>query len=294
MNVQRCVWLALCSLTLANAHASDTYRHSTTLSVQADENDNQQWLGSVTLALGEHAWVQGALGTSEFAAGAARDTKTAGVAFGAGSRTVSTAIEFSQRKGDGRFEQQNWAATFDWRGARGGLGADVFLRSATGESQATESGGAFGSPATTTVRESVDGKGIGLHGDFYVTAHASIFAGAMRYRYDFDVDAAAPASTTPLSTLLGTRDQLAAVWREQAFIEQSYRLGGSYRFQNAVVTAQYFRDYAATTGEKLDTVQLQAGLPVAGHWLIAPMIGYSSSENAEQVTYGGLAMSFRW
>ena len=204
-------------------------------------------------------------------------------------------IEFSQRTDDDRFRQQNWTAALDWRGVRGGLGADAFVRSATAERTVTQPGGAFGSPAATTVRESADGSGFGFHGDLDVTARAKIFAGAMRYLYDFNAESTAPTSTMPLTGLFGTGNQLAGVWRDQAFIDRSYRIGGSYQFRaTTAVSAQYLRDHVAKTGKRLDSVQLQAEFWIGRHWLIVPMLGRSSGQDSEPITYGGLGVGFNW
>lgn len=295
MTLERSACLAFACLMVSAAHAEDAKRHSATLSVQGDENDNRQWLGRLALPLGEHAWVQGSLGRTELAATGARNSDTVGVALGVGGQAVNAAVEFVQRKGDAGFKQQDWAAALNWRGESGGLGADVFLRSASDEwTTTTQSGGVFGRPVTTTVRESVDSRGFGLHGDFDVTPRVNVFAGAMRYRYDFDTDSNATGSSTPLSSLLGTNAVLSGVWRDQAYIDRSYRVGSSYRFDSAIVSAQYLRDRIANTDENLSTVQLGAQFPIAEHWLLSPTIGRTSGGNLGAAAYGGLSLSFNW
>ena len=88
MKIRAFGWCALFSVMLSTAHAADGNRYSTTLSVHGDENDNREWLGSVTLALGDHAWAQGSIGHGEFAAG---EMKIAGIGFGVGGRALRTA-----------------------------------------------------------------------------------------------------------------------------------------------------------------------------------------------------------
>lgn len=220
--------------------------------------------------------------------------KIVGAALGAGGQTMSAAVEFVQRKDDARYEQQSWAGTLDWRGARGGLGADLVLRSANGESTTTQPGSAFVPAVTTRIKESADGKGYGLHGHFALTQQFTVFAGAMRYEYDFDVRSTTTSTSTPLSSLLGTNSVLSGAWRDQAFVDSSYRVGGTYRMQAAAVSAQYFRDRAANTDATLNTVQLQAEFPIAGHWLLSPTLGYSDGGEAGNVGYGGMSLSFYW
>ena len=295
MNLERCGWPALACLLFSTAHADSTHRHSATLSVHADDNDNRQWLGKLALPLGDRAWMQASLGRTELATAPAGNIKTVGAAVGIGGETLDAAVEFVQRTGDARFEQQDWTAALNWHGARGGLGADVFLRSASDEFKTTTgSSSVFAPPVTTTVRESVDARGFGLHGDFDLTARASVFAGAMRYRYDFDVDSTATGTGTPLSSLLGTSTPISGAWRDQAFIDRSYRVGTRYRFQGAAVNAQYFHDRTADTAEALSTAQLQAEFLLAKHWLISPTIGYSSGGSSGQTGYGGLSVSVIW
>jgi len=294
MNTERCRWLALACLMLSTAHADDANKHSATLSVLADENDNRQWLGAFALPLGESAWAQASVGKSELTAAGATDMRIVGAAFGTAGRTIHTAVEFVQRKDDARFEQQSWTATLDWRGARGGLGADVHLRSADGESTTTQPGGVFAAPVTTTIEESVRGRGFGLHGDFALTPRVHVFAAAMHYRYDFDVETTTSAASTPLASLLGPNTVLSGAWRDQAFVDRSYRIGGSYRLQSAALSAQYFRDRIANSDEALNTVELQAELPIAEHWSLSPRVGYSQGGASGNVGYGGMSLKFSW
>jgi hypothetical protein len=295
VNPERCRWLTLACLMLSTAHAGDMNKPAATLSVQGDSNDNRQWLGKVAMPLGEHAWAQGSFGKSELARAGASDARIVGVAVGGGGEHISTAVEFVQRKGDAGFEQQNWAATLDWHGTRGSLGADVSLRSANAESTATQtSGGVFGSPVTTTVRESADGTGFGVHGDYVLTPQFIVSAGAMRYRYDFDVKSTTTASTTPLSSLLGNVAAVPGAWRDQAFVDRTYRVGGTYVLQRAAVSAQYFRDHVANSDVAFSTVQLQAEFPFAEHWLFSPTVGYSDGGEAGHVGYGGMSVRFSW
>jgi hypothetical protein len=295
VNPERCRWLALACLMLSTAHAGDMNEHSATLSVQGDQNDNRQWLGKVAVPLGERAWAQATIGQSKLASAGANDARIVGAAFGAGGQNISTAIEFVQRKGDAGFEQQSWAATLDWHGARGSLGADVSLRSAKGAATTMQTGGgAFGAPVTTTVREFAEGKGFGVHGNFAVTSRFILLAGAMRYRYDFDVESRTSTSNTPLSSLLGTTVAAPGAWRDQAFIDRTFRVGGTYLLQGAAMSAQYFRDHVAKSDETFGTVQLQAEFPVADHWLLSPTIGYSDGGDAGHVGYGGMSVRFNW
>lgn len=294
MNPERCRWLTLACLMLSTAHAGDMNKPSATLSVQGDSNDNRQWLGKLAVPLGESAWAQGSFGKSDLAAAGANDARIVGVAVGSGGANISTAVEFVQRKGDARFEQQSWAGTLDWHGTRGSVGADVSLRSGKAQSTTSQTGGVFGSPVTTTIRESADGTGFGVHGDYVLTPRFIVSAGAMRYRYDFDVKSTTTANTTSLSSLLGTTNATPGAWRDQAFVDRTYRVGGTYVLQRAAVSTQYFRDHVANSDVSFSTVQMQAEFPIAEHWLVSPTVGYSDGGRAGHVGYGGLSVRFDW
>lgn len=294
-NLERCGWSVLACVAVSVAHADGLDRHSATLSVLGDENDNRQWLGKVALPLGDHAWVQGSLGQTELATAPTGNTKIVGAAVGMGFQTFDAAIDFVQRRSDAGFEQQDWAAALDLHGARGSVGADLLVRSADGESKTmTGSGSVFAPPVTTTLKESVNGSGFGLHGAFALTPRTSLFAGAMRYHYEFSVESMSPGASTPLSSLLGTTATLSGVWRDQAFIDRSYRVGAKHRFQAAAVSAQYLHDRAANTGEVVGTVQLQVEWLLAEHWLISPSVGYSFGSVSTDTGYGGLSLSLLW
>lgn len=294
MNIERYSWPAFACLMCSTVHADDTNRHSATVSVYADENEARQWLGKLALPVGDHSWVQAIVGRTELATARAIGTSIVGAGFGVGGRTLSAGVEFVQRSGDGQFEQQDWSAALDWRSGRVGLGADLFVRSASSQSSTTQSGGVLAPPVNTTVRESVDARGFGLHGDFSLTSRARVFAGAMRYRHDFTAGPGATAGNTPLAFLLGSDAVLSGPWREQAFIDRSYRVGGGYRFQNAAASAQYLRDRTTGTSETLDTMQLQAQFPIFEHWLLSPTLGHSSSRSLGHAAFAGLSLGFNW
>jgi len=294
VNAERCRWLMLACLMLSTAHAGDFNKRSATLSVQGDGNDNRQWLGKVALPLGEHAWAQGSVGRSDLAAAGANDSKIVGATFGAGGKDISAAVEFVQRKGNARFEQQTWNATLDWHGIRGGLGADVSIRSANSMSATTtQTGGVFATPVTTTVRESADGKGFGAHGDLALTTRVIVSAGVMRYRYDFDVESST-GTNTPLGSLLGTNVATPGAWRDQAFVDRTYRVGATYLLQGAAMSAQYFRDRIANSDANFNTFELQAEIRVADHWALSPTVGYSQGGALGNVAFGGMSLRFDW
>jgi hypothetical protein len=275
VNPERCRWLTLACLMLSSAHAGDIDKYSATLSVQGDSNDNRQWLGKVAAPLGKYAWAQASLGKSDLAAAGASDASIVGAALGVGGKGISAAVELVQRKGDARFEQQSWTATLDWHGMRGNVGADISMRSADAPS--------------------MNGTGFGLHGDFALTSRVIVFAGAMRYQYDFDVSTTSTDDDSSLlSFLFGTDAATPGAWRDQAFVDRTYRIGGTYLLERAAVSAQYFRDHVATTDETFSTVQLQAELPIAGQWLLSPTFGYSKGAGSQHVVYGGMNLRFSW
>lgn len=291
---QHCL-LAFGCLILATANARGADTRAATLSVQGDELGNREWLGKLAGSLGEHAWVQGTLGRSDLATAGTGNRQLAGAAVGVSGHSLSASLEFAQRTGEARFKQQTWLAALDWHGARGGVGVDAFIRSTDAESTMTTlSDGPLSSPTTTTLKESADGKGFGIHGNLQLTARASVFAGLMHYRYDFGIRSDATGSASPLSSLLGLDAIPAGVWRDQAFIDRSYRIGGNYHLQRLSVGAQYFRDRGARSDATSSTWQLQAEVPVGEHWLLTPMLGYSSGAGSDAIGYGGVSLRLSW
>jgi hypothetical protein len=195
---------------------------------------------------------------------------------GTNRHSVMVGVQADGRAGEAGFEQNDWAAALNWHGSRGGVGADLFLRSAKEESQ------------------TVDSRGYGLHGDLALTPRFSVLAGAMRYEHDFSVTSTAPQTSTLLSSLFGSTAAATGVWRDQAFIDRSYRIGGIYHLQGAAVGAQYFSDRVANSDDSLSTVQLQAEFLIAQRWLVSPTIGYSYGSATEHAAYGGVSLGLAW
>lgn len=133
-----------------------------------------------------------------------------------------------------------------------------------------------------------------MHANLQLTARASVSAGVMRYRYDFAVRSDARGSATPLASLLGLNAIPVGVWRDEALIDRSYRIGGNYRLQRATLGAQYFRDRGTRSAATSSTWQLQAEVPLGEHWMLAPMLGYSSGAGFDAMGYGGVNLRLSW
>lgn len=284
--------LLACALSLAakNAGAAGEFRHTVSMSVLADANDNRQWLGKLVLPMGDHLWVQGHGGKTLLSA--APDIHIIGTAFGIQGSTFGAAVEFTRRKQDA-FELKDWHGVFDWRGARGGMGADVFQRAADGESTSTsQTNGLLGSSVTTTSRESADGKGWGLHGYFDVTERVRLSGGLVRYGYEFESTSVSNEGNALLPALVATATSV--VTRDQELIDRTYQAGVSYRVDGHAIAMQFLRDRVTRTGEMLNTYQLQAELDVGRHWSLLPLAGRSTSDRSGGVNFGGLGVTFKW
>lgn len=277
------------------AAAEDALRHSVALSVIADESDNRQWLGKMVLPLGDFISIQANAGQAKFD-GVPGNTGIVGGALGADGGNIGAALEFTRRK-NATFELKDWRAVVNWRGAGGGLGIDAALRAADGgqSESTTQTNGLLGSTLTTTTTfESADGRGFGLHGHLDVTEQVRLFAGFMRYSYDFERTSTTSGSGNALLPSVLGGVAVSGVTRDQALIDRSYQVGASYRLERHALSAQYLRDRVVQTGEILNTLQLQAEIAVGRQWAVTPLIGRSTSDRSGGVNFGGLGAAFRW
>jgi hypothetical protein len=284
-----CVAL-LATATSAVADEASPHPAYAALSISADDADNSSTVAEVGLPLGSHAWIHAGFGKSEAESEGPRDDEdldadAMSVGLGVGGRRFEFSTNYVQRK-DGAFKQDDWAFAFDWRGERGGLGADAFVRSAEAETTTSVRARRL-QPRTIRIVESLDATGFGVHGDVDVGENLNLFAAAMTYDYD-DVSSNHPY----LSRLLFLNGS--GVTRDQAFLEKFFGVGATYRFSSVSLTAQYLRDEALETGDITNTGELAVLILLGDHWSLTPSIGYSASDLDGGIAYGGLVVGYHW
>lgn len=285
---RHCTALLACMLLASAAHAQSDVAHPAYVAVGAavDGDDSSALDIEAGLPLGRHAWLYAGGGQEAAEDGSEElDATVWRAGIGVGGEHVEFTTTYVRRK-DGAFEQDDWAFALDWRGARGGIGADYFARSSQAETVASIQRRRL-TPLAVRVVESLDGEGYGAHGDFDVTEQFNVFASFMNYDY-VDVGSNHPF----LSRLLFLGGS--GVTRESAFLEQTFGVGVTYRFVSTSLTLQYLRDEALETRDVTDTGELALVVLVGTHWSITPSIGYSDSETDGGLVYGGLSAGYNW
>jgi hypothetical protein len=278
-----------CGLLTAAAHAqSDASAHSPYVAVSGtvDEDDSSSANFEFGLPMGRSAWLFAGGGQQESSSGG-EDLRSDVWRLGAGLGNERLELNASYvRRKDDSFKQGDWLLSLDWRGSRGGIGADCFVRHSDAETT-TSIGRRRLAPRSIRITESLDGEGIGAHGDIDVTENVNLFASAMFYDYE-DV-----ASNHPyLSRLLFLSGS--GVTREEAFLDRSFGIGATYRFASLSLTLQYLRDEAWQTEEKTDTGEVSMFVVFDDHWSLTPSLGYAKGDVGGGVVYGGIGIGYNW
>ena len=286
---QRITTLLSCALLAAATHAqSDVSTHSPYIAVNGtvDEDDNSSANFEFGLPIGRYAWLFAGGGQRESSSGSDDlSTDVWRLGGGLGNEHLELNASYVHRKDDS-FKQDDWLLSLDWRGSRGGMGADYFVRHSDAETTTSIRRRRL-APRSIRISESLDGEGFGAHGDIEVTEQVNVFASAMFYDYD-DV-----ASNHPyLSRLLYLSGS--GVTREEAFLDRSFGIGATYRFSSMSLTLQHWRDKAWQTEEVTDTTELSVLVLFGDHWSVAPSIGYSDGDIDGSVAFGVVTIGYNW
>lgn len=282
------------------------------LSVQRDDQHSQQALGTLSLTLGEHAWVQAGGGQSRIEqATSVRNPNIVMGGIGAASNAWQIAVNYTDRHADSAYRQHDWTASTDWHNAALGIGIgiDGANRHAHFDSTvpvATSQGGV----AYLPVSHNINGNGLGAHLRFNISERVSLFAAGMKYHYTDTTQQSGTvtvvgSSGSNLSTLIGnalankpllsqTLTQSSIVTRDEAVLDRSIDIGATYRFDKIGVTAEYLNDKVIDEPGTVDTVQVKAAINVAPHWLVTPGIGQSRSDQYGGVKFAMVTVGYGW
>lgn len=278
-----------------------------TLSTQRDDEHNQETLGTLSVTVGDHAWVQagGGRATIEQAAAVGRRPNILMGGVGAAGENVQFALNYTDRRDGSAYRQSDWNAAVDWHDAVWGIGFDGAHRNAHLDSTVPTAGSQ--GVVYVPVSQSISGNGFGVHAHLDATDELTLFAAGMKYHYTDTVRQGVPATSTAsgLNSLLGnslTRPLLAEttlvqssfVTRDQAVLDRTFGLGATYRFAKVGLTFEYLNDQVLDAPGTVDTLQLKAGINVAPHWLVTPGIGHSQSKQYGGVNYGMLMVGYSW
>lgn len=309
--------LAIClsGLTLT-AHAAEVSPVSAmryvSLDASSDNADSRQYSSIGSFTLGNHMWLQGTLGKlTDDSSNGLGDLQNFGIGTGFKGEHVQLSINFSHYKNDDSYKQRDVSAAVEWYSERFAVGVDALHRNID-DSYARSFTDTFPVLGTRTIAvqadEALTGRGFGAHGSVNFTDRFSLSLGGMSYSYDRDVAIGTDVSASQypliaqyienrINTLI--QDNLArrsgqTLTRNVVPLDNTYNLGLSYTFDTVGFSAQYIHDKLLDSDATTDTLSLAASLFIGDHWMLAPQIGQSSSDIADDVTFGGLSISYNW
>jgi hypothetical protein len=278
---------------LAYADPSPTNNGMRFVSVggQADGQHNQQALATLSLPVGQHAWVQAGAGKSrdgQLAGDRRPGLVTSAVGFATSSAQIT--LNTAHRADGDKYRQTDVGSSLDWKHNGHVVGIDVTHR----DSRATGAIATASGTAPAHVR--VAGSGLGVHGSLQVSDRASVYGAAARNHYKIATTSNEPPPTTPAG-LLGMDSLVggtSAVNRDEAALDRSALAGATYRFNEAAVSAEYATGHVLDDGGALRSVGLKAAVDVVPGWSVASGIGRSSNAKAGHSTFASLSVTYGW
>lgn len=259
------------------------------LGADLDDADSHNFRGELGIPLGERGWAHLGLGSSTASIAQARtDSTFASIDMGLDTQRWELDAGYMYRKDSDSFEQHDIRGGARLRMPRGSLGVDLFYRTAEDETVTSVARRRL-DPLQIRIVESIEGTGIGLNGSVDATARLRLSASAMKYDYDIDVDAPHFLARLPRLSL-----RISGVTREEAYLDNTMRIGASYDFDTCSLTARYTRDEVIDTSQIIDTFDLTADIPLGERWMLAPWIGRSSDDVQGDVAFGGVHVSVVW
>lgn len=214
------------------------------------------------------------------------DATSGALAAGYRFEVIDMSASYAYREDSDSLEQHDFQAELTYRFATGSIGLDVFLRSAQYETAASIERRRR-DPIAIRLTESVEGRGVGLHGDVHVSTALTLFASAMAYDYDEPADL--PAGLTRWERVV-----VSGITRDDVWLQDTINAGASYQFAVLTLTADVTRDTVLYTDERILTSSLLASIPLAEHWFVSPWIGYSDAELVGGTAFGGVEVSVSW
>jgi len=264
---------------------------------QSDTHGNRQLLSTLSLPVGEHAWVQAGGGASrsrEAGGGRRPGIATAGV--GVAGKSLQLTVNTAQRFDGRRYRQSDWGSSLDWKRDGNDVGIDVTHRRSSAAGTVAVSGSAGGS-TLVPAQVRVAGNGVGVHGALQVSERVSVYGAVARNHYRSRTQQGA----SPSGGLLGSDTLLArtllggtsVVNRDEVDLDRSAQVGATYRFDRVAVSAEASTG-AVHDGGTMRSVDLKAAIDVAPGWRVAPGVGRGTSEQGARATYASVAATYGW
>lgn len=266
---------------------------------QADDQHDRQVLSTLSLPVGQQAWVQGGVGKSR--SGAAAGGRQPGIVtggVGVAGQAVQLAVNASHRSDGSRYRQTDVGSSLDWHRDGNVVGLDVTHRTSRASGTAAVANGQGGSTHVAAVAR-VAGNGVGVHGTFQATEHVSVYGAVARNHYRSTTQQADPAAPGGLlgldpvlaRTLLGGTS---AVNRDEAALDHSVLAGASYRWDKVAVSGEFTTGQVHDNGGAVRSVELKAEVAVAPGWRVAPGLGRGTGDLGGHATFASLSATYGW
>lgn len=269
------------------------------VSGQADNLHNQQVLSTLSLPVGQRAWVQAGVGKSrgDQATGSRKPGIVTG-GMGVAGQAMQLTVNASHRADGSKYRQTDVGSSLDWRQDGNVLGLDVTHRQSRAAGTVAVANGQGGS-TTVHAQARVSGNGVGVHGTLQAAEHVSVYGAIARNHYKSttqQTDPAAPPGLPGLDPLL-TRALLggtSVLNRDEAALDHSAMVGASYRFDKVAVSGEYTAGQVHDGGGALRSVELKAAVDVAPGWRVVPGVGRGSSDQGGHANFASLSATYGW
>ena len=267
--------------------------------VQADNRHDLQAVTTISLPVGEHAWVQAAGGKSRSdEAFGVRRPAILGLAVGAAGADWQATLGATQRADASRFRQTDWASALDWRHGADILGLDLTHRRSLA-SGSVEVAGALGASSSVPAQARLSGTGAGLHGTLAVGEHASVYAAVARNHYRSSTQQAGttapggPLASNPVlaQALLGSTS---VVNRDEVALDRSTLVGATWRWSKAALSAEVASGQVHDNAGTLRSVDVKAAIDAAPGWRVTPGVGRGSAEQGGHASFASLSVTYGW
>jgi hypothetical protein len=259
------------------------------LSAEADDDSSHVLSGTLGLPLGQKGHLDLGAGRSRATLDTTDEDSTfASIDFGLDTKRTQMQIGYAYRDDGESFRQHDFRGKFTLVRGIGKIGLDAFYRDAQDETVTSVQRRRRDSHSIR-VLESIEGKGVGLHGDIDVSDSVRLFASGMVYDYDRDVDTPAFVARFPRLSL-----RVTGITRDEAFLDNTARAGIEYTLDLLTLTATYIHDEAIDTHDITHTGEVSADIPVGERWLLSPFVGYSSGDSDGGTAFAGMSVSVMW
>jgi len=273
------------------------------INVQADNADTRAGSALISLPLVQHLAAQAWVGQlRDNSSDDALDLTQFGFALGGGGQHVSARFAFDSHSGDD-YRQRDISANADWSGTRGSVGVDLLYRKTD---SSTDSIVSFPSLGLTNVAMRIDetytGKGFGAHGSIHVTDRFTLSAQGIAYEYDNEYQVTSSTNPILFRRLLVNRPTLiellylnySGITRSLALLDSSIGAGMQYAIGSGAIGLDYYYDTALDDSDRIQSFLVSAAVPIGDHWELNPLLGYTRSDVAEAVTFGGVGIRYYW